>query len=88
MATEYVRTGRGDAIVLVAAELDSAEITTLVSSLADRHLVLAACPATAGDFDLSRWFSAFLEGLGLPSAHLFVHSSVTPSFVPGDPDHV
>lgn len=83
MDTEYLRTGRGDAIVLVATELDSAEINTLVASLADRHLVFAACPPLTGDFDLSRWFNAFLEGLGVPSAHLMVHSSMTLSFAPG-----
>lgn len=88
MDTEYLRTGRGDAVVLVAADLDSAEVNTLVASLADRHLVFAACPTVTADFDLSRWFNAFLEGLGVPSAHLFVHSSMTLSFASGGPDHV
>lgn len=72
----------------MAADLDSAEINALVASLADRHLVFAATPTLTGEVDLSRWFNAFLEGLGVPSAHLFVHSSMTLSFASGDPDHV
>lgn len=80
MDTEYLRTGRGDAVVVVAADIDSAEINTLVASLADRHLVFAARPTVTDDFDLSGWFAAFLEGLGVTTAHLFVHSSMTTEF--------
>lgn len=86
MDTEYLRTGRGHAVVLVASELDSPEVHGLVASLAERHLVFAASPRLHGDVDLSAWFNAFIEGLGLRSAHLFIHSSV--SFAPGDSDHV
>lgn len=74
--------------MLVADELDSAEINVLIARLADRHLVFAAAPALPGDVDLPTWFHAFLEGLGVASAHFFVHSSRTPSLVSGDPDHV
>ena len=88
MDTEYLRTGRGGAVVLVVDDLDGVEVNGLVASLADRHLVFAASPTLSGDVDLSTWFNAFLEGLGVSGAHLFVHSSMTPSLVPGDQDHV
>ena len=88
MDTEYLRTGRGDPVVLVTDALDSAEINALIASLADRHLVFAAAPALSKAIELHSWFTAFLEGLGVSGAHLFVHSSMTPSLVPGDPDHV
>jgi hypothetical protein len=88
MNTEYLRTGRGGAVVLVVDDLDAAEVNGLVACLADRHLVFAASPTLSGDVDLFTWFNAFLEGLGVSGAHLFVHSSMTPSLVPGDQDHV
>jgi len=88
MDTEYLRTGRGGAIVLVVDDLDAGDVNGLVASLADRHLVFAAAPTLSGEIDLSTWFNAFLEGLGVSGAHLFVHSSMTPSLVPGDQDHV
>jgi hypothetical protein len=88
MDTEYLRTGRGDAVVVVANDLDAADVNALVARLADSHLVLAASPTLSTEADLATWFSAFLEGLGVSHAHLLVHSSMTPSLISGDPDHV
>ena len=88
MDTEYLRTGKGDAVVVVADDLESADVNGLVASLAGNHLVFAASPSLSPNVDLSTWFNAFLEGLGVSTAHLFIHSSRTPSLASGDPDHV
>lgn len=73
--TEYLRSGRGNAIVVVADDLDAPELGDVIASLADRYLVLAASPVAANAADFARWFNGFLEGLGISSAHLLLHSS-------------
>lgn len=84
--TEYLRAGRGDAIVIVADHLDAPKIRELIAQLEGRYLVLAAAPALTRVEELRPWLDGFLEGLGVPAAHVLFHSSMTmPS---GDHDHV
>jgi hypothetical protein len=84
--TEYLRAGRGDAIVIVTDEIDAADVAALMAQLDGRYLVFAAAPALADRAALGVWLNGFLEGLGVPSAHLLMHS--TKAMTLGDDDHV
>lgn len=85
--TEYVRVGRGRAVVVIADDLDTAEIRNIIEVLQTRYTVLAAAPALHGQAGLSAWFSGFLEGLGITDAHLLLHTSQTSSLRSGELDH-
>ena len=74
--TEYLRAGRGDAIVIVTHDLDASDLAELIAQLEGRYLVLAAAPALTGMEELRPWLDGFLEGLGVPAAHLLFHSSM------------
>lgn len=84
--TEYLRAGRGDAIVIVTDDPDAVEVAELIRQLEGRYLVLAAAPALSGCTELATWLNGFLEGLGIPAAHLLLHSSRAMTL--GDHDHV
>lgn len=84
--TEYLRAGRGDAIVIVGDDLDAPEVGELIAQLEGRYLVLAAAPALAGCVQLHDWLNGFLEGLGISTAHVLLHSSKSTAL--GDHDHV
>lgn len=78
--TAYVRAGRGDALVLVAADLERDDVRQIVQTLSAEFLVLAAAPtpvALHGIAGLSPWFREFLECLGVTDAHLFLHASAS-----------
>ena len=77
VSTEYLRVGRGDVIVFVADDLDSEETRSVVERLQGSYTVFAAVPALAHSAQLMTWFTDFLEGLGVQSAHLLLHSSMT-----------
>ncbi|MGH7637970.1 MAG: hypothetical protein ACREOK_09995 [Gemmatimonadaceae bacterium] len=84
--TEYLRSGRGDAIVIVTHDLDASDLAELIAQLEGRYLVLAAAPVLAGCVQLDAWLNGFLEGLGVSAAHLLFHSSMALTL--GDHDHV
>jgi hypothetical protein len=82
--TEYVRAGRGPALVLVSADLDSADVIATVKMLAAGFLVFAAAPALTAPEELHPWLLGFLEGLGVARAHLMLHASVAPTLLTGE----
>jgi hypothetical protein len=84
VSTEYLRVGRGDVIVLVTDDLESDETHTIVGKLQGSHTVLAAVPTPTQRARLMTWFNDFLEGLGVPSAHLLLHSSTTTTILSGE----
>jgi hypothetical protein len=84
VSTEYLRVGRGDVIVLVTDDLESEETRNVVERLQSSHTVLAAVPALKQQADLMTWFDDFLEGLGVPNAHLLLHSSTTTTILSGE----
>jgi hypothetical protein len=73
--TEYLRAGRGEAIVIVARDLDAPEVSRMMAALASTYLVFAAAPGLAAGDELDAWLSAFLEGLGIARAHLLALST-------------
>ena len=83
--TEYLRAGRGPALVLVSAELDSEDVIGTVQMLAAGFLVFAAAPALAAPDELYPWLLEFLEGLGISNAHLMLHASVAATLLNGEP---
>lgn len=80
--TQYVRAGRGDVVVLLAAGLDREDVLQTVHALSREFLVLAAVPSSGGAASLSRWLRAFLECLGVTGAHVFLHAPA--SILTGD----
>jgi hypothetical protein len=84
--TEYLRAGRGDAIVIVTDDLEAIEVAELMAQLDRHYLVLAAAPDLSNRAALGVWLNGFLEGLGVPRAHLLLHSSTALTL--GDNDHV
>lgn len=78
--TTYLRAGSGDVLVLVAHDLDSAEVLQTMIALSHRFLVLTAAPGVNGPVALADWFHDFLEGLGISEAHLLLHASVSAHF--------
>lgn len=75
-STEYLRVGRGEVVVLATGDLDSPETRGLMERLQSSFTVLAAVPRLTETMSLARWFTVFLEGLGVETAHLLVHSSL------------
>lgn len=69
--TSYIRVGRGNAIVLVVDDVDATATQELLETLAARYMVFATAPGRSGD-NLSRWFSDFVEALGVSDARLMV----------------
>jgi dipeptidyl aminopeptidase/acylaminoacyl peptidase len=47
--TPYVRAGRGEAMVIVAADVDARDVQQMIVDLAEHFLVLAAAPAVTED---------------------------------------
>jgi hypothetical protein len=82
--TEYIRAGRGEPLVLVVAQLDSAEVAASIAALARNYLVFAAAPALQELAKVASWQADFLEGLGVASAHLMLHASAASSYINGD----
>ena len=80
--TQYVRAGRGDAVVLLAQGLDRDDVLRSVQALSREFLVLAVVPSSGDVASLSRWLRAFLECLGVTDAHVFVHAPA--SLLTGD----
>lgn len=74
VATEYVRAGRGETVVLLAEGLDREDVLRSIHALSREFLVLAAVPSSGDAASLSRWLRAFLECLGATDAHLFLHA--------------
>ena len=74
--TTYLRAGRGDAIVLVANDLEAQDVQDLMQELARQFLVIAAAP-TPAQGQIANWLRDFLEGLGLTGAHVLMHASLT-----------
>ena len=75
VATEYVRAGRGEVVVLLAEGLDRDDVVRRIHALSREFLVLAAVPSSTSR---SRWLRAFLECLGVTDAHVFLHA---PAFI-------
>ncbi|HZA51833.1 MAG TPA: hypothetical protein VE549_13905 [Myxococcaceae bacterium] len=84
VSTEYLRVGRGDVIVFVTEDLESDETRSIVEKLQSCYTVLAAVPALTRHAHLMTWFNDFLEGLGVQSAHLLLHSSMTMTIASGE----
>ena len=82
--TEYLRAGRGPAVVLVSADLESDDVLRTVRVLATAFLVIAAAPALANAAELSHWLRGFLEGLGLTDPHVILHASVATNLFNGE----
>ncbi len=80
--TDYVRAGRGEAVVLLAQALDREDVMRSIQALSREFLVLAAVPSSGNVAGLSRWLRAFLECLGVTDAHVFVHAPA--SLLTGD----
>ena len=79
--TPYVRAGRGEAMVIVAADIDARDVQQMIIDLAQRFLVLAAAPAvTEEGCPFGQWLRNFLDGLGLSPAHVLFHASVPAPF--------
>jgi len=74
VATNYLRAGRGEVVVLLAQELETENVLRTVHALGRDFLVLAAAPASGDVAILSRWLRTFLECLGVPDAHVFLHA--------------
>ena len=79
VATEYVRAGRGEVVVVLAEGLDREDVVRRIHALSREFLVLAAVPASTSR---SRWLRAFLECLGVTEAHVFLHAPA--SILTGD----
>ena len=79
--TEYLRAGRGPAVVLVTADIDSDEVVRTVKLLATGFRVIAAAPVVGSMGELHVWLRGFLEGLGLSDPHVILHASVAPRFL-------
>lgn len=73
--TPYLRAGKGEAIVLIARDIDAPEVVGMVERLAAHFLVIAAAPP-AGVQVFESWLPAFLEGLGAPEPHVTIHASI------------
>ena len=83
--TTYVRAGRGEAIVIVAADVDDRDVQQMIVDLAERFLVLAAAPRVVEEGRaFERWLRNFLDGLGLGAAHVLFHASVPTALVTED----
>jgi hypothetical protein len=83
--TPYVRAGRGEAMVIVAADVDARDVQQMIVDLAERFLVLAAAPAvTEEGRAFEQWLRNFLDGLGLSAAHVLFHASLPTALVTGD----
>lgn len=70
--TPYLRAGRGEPIVLIAADVEAADVRSMIADLAQRFLVIAASPPVA---NVATWLTLFMEGLGLSDAHVLHHAS-------------
>ena len=82
--TPYVRAGRGEAMVIVAADVDARDVQQMIVDLADHFLVLAAAPAVTEDgHAFETWLRNFLDGLGVNTAHVLFHASVATALVTG-----
>jgi hypothetical protein len=78
--TPYVRAGRGEAMVIVAADVDARDVQQMIVDLAEHFLVLAAAPAVTEDGRaFEQWLRNFLDGLGVNTAHVLFHASVAAS---------
>ena len=82
--TPYVRAGQGEAMVIIAADVDARDVQQMIVDLAERFLVLAAAPAIGGGRGFERWLRNFLDGLGVSAAHVLFHASVPPALITGD----
>lgn len=83
--TSYVRAGQGQAMLVIAADVDAPDVQQLIVDLAERFLVLAAAPdAVKGGCAFDLWLRNFLEGLGIGVAHVLFHASVPTGIVTGD----
>jgi len=74
--TPYVRAGHGEAMVIVAADVDARDVQQMIVDLAERFLVLAASPAIEGGRAFERWLRNFLDGLGVSAAHVLFHADI------------
>ena len=81
---QAVRAGQGEAMVIVAADVDARDVQQMIVDLAERFLVLAAAPAIEGGRAFERWLRNFLDGLGVSAAHVLFHASVPPALIAGD----
>lgn len=84
--TEFLRTGRGDVVILVGDDLDADDVTRTVDRLSRDFLVVATAPALHGAAELSRWLRDFLECLGVSNVHVIVHRSASAILTGGSID--
>ena len=84
--TEYVRAGRGDAVLLLAGDVDTLEMQQRIDVLARHFLVIAASPPVNAEFN--SWLGGFLDGLGLMRASVLVDASLTHLLMTGDSNDV
>lgn len=75
--TLYLRTGSGEVVVLLAADLEREDVLRTVRALSREFLVLAATPVLRDPVGRARWLREFLECLGVTDAHLFLHESAS-----------
>ena len=86
--TAYLRAGRGEVVVLVAADLERDDVLEIVRALSRQFLVVAAAPTVVlhGTAAVSQWLRGFLECLGVADAHVFLHAS-TSAILTGEHAH-
>ena len=85
--THYSRAGRGEPVVILPADCDTA--ARLLAELPRRFQGLAPDPRVQNDF--STWFRGFLDALGIPAVSLIVDSAFAPDaiyFALHEPDRV
>ena len=85
--TPYTRAGRGEPVVILAADRDTA--ARLLTDLPRRFQAIAPDPRVHSDF--SGWLRGFLDALGLPAASLIADSAFAPDaiyFALHEPDRV
>lgn len=80
--TNYLRAGRGEALVFIASDIEAPDAGAMIDALAVQYRVIAAAPPAGCAFD--SWLPSFLEGLGVTDAHVLLHSSISTSIL-GNP---
>jgi hypothetical protein len=85
--TEYVRAGRGEPVVLLAADIESLEVQRTIDVAARNCLIIAASPPSHTDF--TAWLRGFLDGLGLTHARVVMDAGELLNLVStGEPNDV